>query len=318
MPLAQKLFRQSIRFRQHIGVRPYRTVDEVEILAIRLVIARNTIRIMTDQTSAAYEPEKRQNDNRNDSFAAGLLAIPRGAGMILRSPRLFVWALIPALLSVFFFVILATVAFIYGDDLLHLLWSEIGEAEVWYKVFLGAFQWFCELLVRLACVFLSAMVAFFFSMIIVEPFIDLLSETTEIKMGHTPPDKPFTLRHAGHEMFFMAKDISLDLGIFAVYQLACFITLLIPVAGGVVCLALQTAGAAFFAGLEMMSGPVARRGVHGRQRWRRLVRHKPLVLGVGAGALVLTLVPLAQLFTLPIAVVGGTIAVLEAGLAESS
>jgi len=115
-------------------------------------------------------------------------------------------------------------------------------------------------------------------------------------------------------MVFAAKDVSVDMGLFALYQMACFAALLIPAAGGGICLALQTMGAAFFAGIEMMSGPLVRRGNHGMRRWKMLLGRKKIVAGVGAGALILTLVPFAQLFTLPIAVVGGTIAAIEAGL----
>ena len=56
---------------------------------------------------------------------------------------------------------------------------------------------------------------------------------------------------------------------------------------------------------------LVRRGWRGRKRWRVMRRHWGVVLGVGTAAALLALVPLAQLLTLPIAVVGGTLAMVE-------
>ena len=247
----------------------------------------------------------------NATFLKGLLSIPRGLGLLLKTPKLLGLAVVPAVLSLMLLFGLAAFSFPLGEQLLDWAWPEPSVQAGWLSVLLTVLRWLGRLLVWALLLFLSWILTFFASMLIAEPFVDLLSEGTEaaVAPGRKAPSFSWRrlLKEAGHAI----RDVTLDIGLFLVIQLAILALLLVPVAGQVLHLLLGWFTGAFFAALEMTSPAWGRRNVRGWKRYRKLRRNLSFTLGVGTGILCVMLVPLAQLFTLPIAVVGGTLAVLH-------
>ena len=258
---------------------------------------------------------KRFAAGRAPGFIGGFLAVPRAVGLMFRRPRLLGLAALPAGLSLLLFLIFLAVSFGYADDLVNLVWQISADSEGWVHVLVRILHALTAILVFLVLAILSVLFAFLASLVIVEPFLDMLSESTDTILGTACEEAGLSLRRLLHDMGTALYDVSMDLGLLLAIQGPLLLLLLVPVLGGILNVVVGGVVATFFAGLEVMSVALGRRGCHGLQRWRLLLRHKTTVWGVGSGACILFLVPLAQLLTLPVAVVAGTLAVnkLETG-----
>lgn len=253
----------------------------------------------------------RQFSSRSGRFAVGFAAVPRAVGMILCSPKMMALAAVPAVISLIILLGLIVLSVGYGDDMLRLLWSPPSEPESWWMWTFSVLHVITEWLARLVFIALSVVFTFFLSLVVAEPFVDLLSETTEERLGSLGEAAPFRIAGLLVELRAALGDVSLDVGVLLLLQIPIFALLLIPFVGGFLHVVVQSVIGAFFTGLEITSSALGRRGFHGRQRWRILLSHEAEVLGIGSGVLIIMFVPLAQLLTFPIAVVAGTIAVVE-------
>jgi CysZ protein len=229
----------------------------------------------------------------------GFAAVWRGAGLLLRTPALRRLAVMPALLSLLLFAVLAGVSVRYGPHLIgH--WG----AGFWHHALAGALRF---VLVLLLLAF-SGVMTFQASNVIAQPFLDPLSRAAERAVEAAPPDRPITWREA----FVLVGDVSVDLCALILAEAVVLAVWLIPAVGGPLHLALSWLVAAWFSGAAMVCSSLCRRGYRGRARWAAMRAVAPWVWGVGVATTLLFIVPLAQLLTLPIAVIGGSLAVVDA------
>lgn len=229
----------------------------------------------------------------------GFLAVPRGAGLLLRHGSLRKLALWPAVLSVVLLAGLVAASVHFGPVLIAKLWP-------------GAGHWVGTLARLLAVVLLLAVSGGLFlvgSNLIAQPFIDPLSAEADRLLGWQDEAEALTVKGTLREAGALAADLAADIGLYLLAQVL-LLTLWL-VGAGPVQVGLSWLVNAWFTGAGMVCSPLCRRGLRGRARWAAMLRAPGLVLGVGLASLALMLVPLAQLLTLPVATLGGTLAVAE-------
>lgn len=233
-------------------------------------------------------------------LVSGFGAVVRGARMLVASQRLKRLAVMPVALSLVTLVLLSYLALHYGHA-----WMVQKLPQEGFWATLGS--------VASTVVLLAAAVvaSFYASMLITQPFMDPLSAATEAEMASLPQGSGGGVRAVVREGWLVLVDVGVDLFWMVLAQALLLLIYFTPVAAWLHPL-LAWITNAWFAGAGMVCSPLVRRGWRGRKRWRVMRRHSGLVLGVGTAAALLALVPLAQLLTLPIAVIGGTLAMVDA------
>ena len=227
----------------------------------------------------------------------------------MRTPPLRRVAAVPALLSAILFGFLAVLSLMFGGTVLGLLWQAPEAADS--GMLLRVAYWSVRVLSSAFLIALSGVLALLGSMVIAQPFLDVLSERTDRALGVETRDEPFSLGNASRDLALATCEIGMDLSALVVGHVGLLFLHLVPIVGTVAHPVLGFLLSTFFAGLEVTGPALARRGVRGTRRWRVLRGDLWRSVGLGAGVLLVLLVPLAQLLTLPIAVVAGTLTVLD-------
>ncbi|MBI5831211.1 MAG: EI24 domain-containing protein [Armatimonadetes bacterium] len=230
---------------------------------------------------------------------SGFTAVLRGAKMLAGSRRLKRLAVMPVALSLVTLVLLSYLFLHYGQAYITAklpadgIWATLGTVASTVVLLLGA-----------------VVAAFYASMLISQPFMDPLSAATEAELESLPVTAGGGgVRAVVREGWLVVVDVAVDMFWLVVIQALLLLLHFTPF--GWLQPVLAWTAAAWFTGTGIVCSPLVRRGWRGRKRWRVMRRHFGVVLGVGTGAALLAMVPLAQLLTLPIAVVGGTMAMVD-------
>ncbi|MCZ7599410.1 MAG: EI24 domain-containing protein [Gammaproteobacteria bacterium] len=181
----------------------------------------------------------------------------------------------------------------------------------WQGKLLGAAHWVSQLLVVLLLLLVSGAVFFFGSRLVAEPFIDALSEGAEIAVGVHEPGPRFSVGRLFKDLGHVLIDILIDVPLFFACHGVNLVIGFIPVVGPPVQLLCGWLINVVFSAMEMSAVGMARRGIRGWGRWQVAKANRTRILSLGAGVVMLMLLPLAQLLTLPVAVVAGTLVVIE-------
>jgi len=221
-------------------------------------------------------------------FWRGVRAFPRGIGWLIKNPRYLVLAFLPGAIGLLAFVILGW-WFLSNH---HFVVSLLGtfESDVWYKkaavfLFLRLFD--------IAFFLLSAALSFLIVNIVASPIYDVISVAVERSVRGTATEISFlqSLRLVIEEMKKVAFILMIS-------------TPLMFVPGLNILSSLVTA---FLLGWEFCDFTLARRGLSFKERFGWAWAEIPAVTGFG----IWLIIPFMQLITLPFAVVGGTLLVLE-------
>ncbi len=245
------------------------------------------------------------------AFFQGFGAVMGAIDLFTKHGRLRRLAILPSLVSVALLTLLAWLSFRYGPRLLDLIWHTAPDATGWQSKLLGAAHGLTQFLVVVFLLFLSGAVFFFGSRLVAEPFIDLLSEGAEVAAGHEPTGRKFTFGRLMKDLGLVLVDILIDVPLFFACHAVNLVIGLVPVIGPPVQVVCAWLINATFSAMEMSAVGMARRGVRGWGRWQVAKANQTRILGLGAGVVLLLMVPLAQLVTLPVAVVAGTLVVIE-------
>ncbi len=244
-------------------------------------------------------------------FLAGLGSLPRAVGLLARSGRLRRLAAVPALLSVLLLGVLVALSLYYGGPLLERFWPAPEAAAGWRAWLGGGAHGLARWVLTGLLLLLSGAVFFFGSSVIAEPFVDFLSEGTEREVGVERASEGFAVGRWLRDTALVLIDVTVDLGLLLVLQALLLVLHFVPGLGQVLHLVLGWLTNAAFAGNSVASMPLCRRGLHGFRRWRLFGAHRARLLGLGVGVMLVLLVPLAQLLTLPLAVIAGTLVVVD-------
>lgn len=225
------------------------------------------------------------------------LALPlRALALIVRTPKLFLWSSVAALVTAGALVGLAVLLWPLGQGLAERL---VGHDATWQRVTSAGLGFFFFALLFIV----SALTV---PNLLLAPLQDPLSEATEARCGDfTAP--PFSVRAVVRGTLESLAHTLLRLS----FMLLGFVVLwplnLVPVVGGVVWVILSSAWSMFWLAVEHLSNPMARHLRPFRQVVSALRRRLPLALGFGAALWVILWVPVVNFFLMPVAVVAGTL-----------
>ena len=221
-------------------------------------------------------------------FIYGLRFSLAGWGLLFRNPALFALSLIPIALTL---VMLGALA---G-----------GVAWAVGRMFAGDPVLFGEPLRRAAqaIAFVAALFAGFLlyvplARVLLAPFSEALSRKAHaVAYGIALPDARLDWMRA---MWEGAKLVALQL-VFAIIVL--LLSLFVPVIGPII----GIIAGAVFCGMDYLDVPLSTRGLTMQKKLGVLWHNKSLALGFGAAGYVLLLIPIINLFSIPVGVLGATL-----------
>jgi CysZ protein len=233
--------------------------------------------------SRVYDP---RSANPFHHFTHGLRFFFRGWPLLLRHPRLLGLSLIPIVLTL---VILLTLAF--GCAWLLGLLIDPGAFP-----FADSFRIIAQVLIFLLALLASYFLYLPLARVALAPFSEALSRKAHlIIQGSAAPSSPLGWRRA---MWEGAKTVAFQLVVtIFVFALSVFIPVAAPV--GILI-------AVFFGGLDYLDVPLSVRGLSLGKKLGVMWRNKSLALGFGAASYLSLLIPLVNLLSLPVGVVGAT------------
>ncbi|MFI5926021.1 EI24 domain-containing protein [Micromonospora sp. NPDC051543] len=234
-------------------------------------------------------------------FLLGVRLLLRGLGLYVRSPKLMLLGIVPALISGVLFVAAYATLVYFVDDLAALVtpfaddWSSTGRSLV--RVIAG--------LAFLGIGGLLAVISFTaVTLVIGDPFYEKISEKVEERLGGTSDavDVPFwsSLRRS------TADSVRL-VALTALVGIPLFIAGFIPVVGQTVVPVIGAAVGGWFLAVELVGAPFYRRGMRLPQRRTILKADRPTALGFGVAVFLCFLIPLGAVLVMPAAVAGATL-----------
>jgi len=234
-------------------------------------------------------------------FAAGMASLFRGAGFLLRRPRLWPVSMIPAALTLLLFAGLAWAALALGGDLTERLtggdWGFLAFLKTVVNILIPV----------LVILFMVGLMFFTFTLVgtaVASPFLDILSARTErLLMPEGQEEAGSIWKDALRSVGDTARLLALQIGVMVLTLALNFL----PVAGTVAWVGIG----AWMAAFDYLDFPLARHRVPWMKRWAFLKAHAGATLGFGLGVFLLLLIPFLNLFVLPVAVVGATLLYLE-------
>ncbi|WP_410814482.1 EI24 domain-containing protein [Micromonospora sp. 067-2] len=234
-------------------------------------------------------------------FFAGVRLLLRGFGLYVRSPRLMLLGIVPALISGVLFVGAIAALVYFVDDIAALVtpfadgWSTTARSLV--RVIAG--------LAVLGLGGLLGVVTFTaVTLVIGDPFYEKISERVEERLGGTPGavEVPFwsSLRRS------LADSVRL-VALSALVGIPLFVAGFIPVVGQTVVPVIGAAVGGWFLAVELVGAPFYRRGMRLPQRRSILKADRPTALGFGVAVFLCFLIPLGAVLVMPAAVAGATL-----------
>lgn len=237
-------------------------------------------------------------------FFWGARHLVAGARFVGGRPALWPWMVVPVVLTVLLVWVAWTQSWAWAPWLLNLVLprpSMPGFAQnLWNGLALVAVLWGFATATLLLYGMLGTVGA---------PFYDRLSMAVEVERGTLPTG--FGWRE---ELVAVGQSIGHSLlaaGLWvAVLALLALLNLL-PGFGTVLELVGSWVATGWFFAREMLDGPTSRRGWSFGEKLALIRREPAACLGFGLASTVVLLVPLLNVFVLPVAVVGGTLLFLE-------
>ncbi|SDT75781.1 CysZ protein [Actinoplanes derwentensis] len=234
-------------------------------------------------------------------FALGAGLLGRGLGLVLRSPRLLLIGLVPALLSGILYTVALFLLIRFLPDLAALVtWF----ADDWAEWLRRTMRVLGGLTVLGSGILLSVLTFAAVTLLIGDPFYEKISELVEDRFGGVPDAVAAgfwqSLRRS------LADSLKL-IGVSILVGIPLFLLGLIPVIGQTVIPVLAAAIGGWLLALELTGVPFQRRGQRLRHRRVVLAKRKPLTLGFGVAVFLTFLIPLGAVFLMPAAIAGATL-----------
>ncbi|WP_017594746.1 EI24 domain-containing protein [Nocardiopsis potens] len=233
---------------------------------------------------------------------SGAAILLRGAGIVLRRPKLFFLGAIPPLFTSLLFVA-ALVA----------LLANIDDLSAWITPFADGWDegWRATMRVTAGVVLVAGTVLLMvvgftgLTLALGAPLYDLIAEAVEDELGDAPPESEEPLISS------MARSIRQSLVIVAITALVSLPLLLagfIPVVGQTVIPVVSALFGGWMLGMELVGTAFDRRGlIRLGDRRRAMAGHKALSLGFAVPCYLLLAVPFVAVLVFPAATAGGTI-----------
>ena len=230
-------------------------------------------------------------------FAQGFALPIRGAALLWRTPALRRLAIVPLLLNSVLYLIALTLFFQHYGTGFSLF---VDRPEAWY--------WLIGYYLLRGVAFLVGLAVFVFSFVFVgkalaTPFLDILSERTELILRGSPTNQAFQL---GRWLIDILRSLGHTILILMVLIIA-FPLSFIPVVGTAAWLGLGWLLLVY----EFTSFALDRRRLTFREKCVHILSDRAESLGFGAALFVLLAIPVVNIVGLSVAAVSGTLLVFE-------
>jgi len=222
-------------------------------------------------------------------FGSGLRFFFSGLPLLVRHPSLLALSLVPIVLT-----LAALSALIWGCVRLTQRLSETALVPLSPNVLALA-----QALVLLLALFVSYLLYLPLARVLLAPFSEAISRRTSMILGVGAPNKTLGWRHAMWEGSKLVM-IQLVVGLSAL-ALGLFFP---PIAAP-----LGLAVAICFVSLDYMDVPLSVRGSSLKEKMRLVGRNKALTAGFGAAGYLMLIIPVVNLLSLPVGVIGATLLV---------
>lgn len=235
-------------------------------------------------------------------FGHGVRLLLRGQGLWRRRPRLMLLGLVPAALVAVVMVALLVALLLYVDDLV--TWAT-PFADGWASGLRTVFRAALEVVAVLGSGLLFVVSFTGLTLAVGDPFYERIWLAVEHELGGEVPEHGLGwLRGAVDGLVLVLYGIAAS---FVVLLLG-----LLPVVGAVVGAVLGVVVSGRLLAGELVSRPLAARGMDRTARAALLRPHRGELLGLGVGVQVCFLVPLGGVLVMPGAVAGATYLAREA------
>lgn len=238
-------------------------------------------------------------------FTTGALLPVKSLKFLAINPPLWVWAVLPALINLMIFAVVATLMLFNAGTILEWFWAR-PEVEIWYQWALLAVWYVVFAVVLVGALVVSYYLVLLISGAVASPFKKKLSEKTEQVLRGTVDDA----RDGESPFAGVGRAIIVSVAHLLVYVtgLALLLPLyLVPGFGGLAFSALAACWSAVFLAVEYSEDTLDRRGLSLRDKFASLRRDWHLSGGMGAGTAILLAIPVVNLLAMPVAVVAGTV-----------
>jgi CysZ protein len=234
-------------------------------------------------------------------FFAGFRLLGRGFAMFGRNPRLLLLGMIPAVIS---FALLGVAWFfllVFIDDLAAAVtWFADDWSDTWRSVI----RFGAGAAILAGSALLSVLTYTALTLLIGDPFYEIISEKIEDELGGTPgaTNLPW------YRTIFKNLADSLRLILLGVlFAVPLFLLGFVPVVGQTVVPVLNAVVGGWLLAVELTGVPFNRRGLRLKDRRQLLRANRAMALGFGIPVFVVLLLPLAAIVVVPAAVAGGTL-----------
>jgi CysZ protein len=234
-------------------------------------------------------------------FLTGIGLLLRGLRLYVRSPRLVLLGIVPALISALLFVAAFGMLIWFVDDLAALV---TPFADDWSSQLRQVFR----ILVGLALLGLGALLAVVtftaVTLVIGDPFYEKISEQVEHRYGGTPDQVDVPLwRSLRRSIVDSARLVAVSV----LVGIPLFFAGLIPLVGQTVVPVIGALVGGWLLAVELVGAPFYRRGLRLADRRRTLRANRPMALGFGVAVFVCFLIPLGAVLIMPAAVAGAAL-----------
>ncbi|WP_406313060.1 EI24 domain-containing protein [Streptosporangium sp. NBC_01639] len=237
------------------------------------------------------------------SFTDGMRFFFQGLGWVARTPRWWLFGLIPALIVSVLYVVALYLLGTNAGDLAE--WAT-PFADGWGQAARNTLRTLVGLLIVGAGLVLAVVTFTAVTLIVGDPFYEKLSEKVEESYGEVP---------GGHEVPLWksiprsVRDSLITLGYVLLFTVPLFFLGFVPVIGQTVVPVLGALVSGFFLTVELTTLAMERRGMARKNRFAVLRGNKAAALGFGGLLFLVFLIPLGAVVAMPAAVAGGTIMV---------
>ena len=234
-------------------------------------------------------------------FLSGASLLGRGLGLVLRSPRLLIIGLVPALVSG---ILYATALFFLISYLPDLARAVTWFADDWAEALRSLIRVLAGVGLLGVAVLLGILTFTAVTLLIGDPFYERISELVEDRFGGVPNEVEVGFwRSLGRSLVDSVRLIALSMlvgiPLFALGFLPVIGQTVIPVLGGAV--------GGWLLAVELTGVPFQRRGQRLAGRRAALAAHRPTALGFGAAVFCCFLIPLGAILLMPAAVAGAAL-----------
>jgi CysZ protein len=214
-------------------------------------------------------------------FAAGIRFFFAGLPLLFRHPALLGLSLLPVLLTL-------------------IAIGSIGAASIYAagRYFGGELRLITQALVLLAVLLLGYVIYLPLARVLLAPFSEALSRRAHLVATGARMSRP-----AGGWARAMLEGLKLVLLQMVVGVLALAASLIFPPIGAPI----GVLTAIFIVGLDYLDVPLSARGLKLREKLALVWRHKSAAAGFGLAGYLLLLIPIVNLFSLPVGVIGATL-----------